>query len=156
MNLKCRKLKSMSSPSKFVKEKFAKIEWESGKLKKSQVKLSNLSTEHSAFKQAFVLVETFETFIQCKDARYEEEDLPFTAAVSSLMDLRNWENENLKQKENEEHETFVGRLKNLESVREKCDKGDAFWEDMDAEEVKMEFDILNILRRRKSCKSCRN
>ena len=152
MNLKCRKLKSMSSPSKFVKEKFAKIEWESEKLKKSQVKLSNLSTEHSAFKQAFVLVETLETFIQCKDARYEEEDLPFTAAVSSLMDLRNWENENLKQ-----NETIIGKLKNLkESVREKCDKGDAFLEDMHAEEVKMEFDILNILRRRKSCKSCRN
>ena len=130
--MKCRKLKSMSSPSKFVKEKFAKIEWESEKLKKSQVKLSNLSTEHSAFKQAFVLVETLETFIQCKDARYEEEDLPFTAAVSSLMDLRNWENENLKQ-----NETIIGKLKNLkESVREKCDKCDAFWENMDAEESK--------------------
>ena len=72
--------------------------------------------------------------LQCKDARHEEEDLPFTGAVSSLMDLRNWENGSLKQKENEEYETFVGKLKNLkESVREKCDKGDAFWEDMGAE-----------------------
>ena len=30
----------------------------------------------------------------------------------------------------------------LGNVREKCDKGDAFWENMDAEEVKMKFDIL--------------
>ena len=77
-----------------------------------------------------------ETFIECKNERHEKEDLPFT-------DLRNWEIENLKKQENEPQTGFEERLRKLKDrVKETCDKGDAFWKDMDEEEVKMEFGIL--------------
>ena len=38
-----------------------------------------------------VAVETLETFMEYKIERHEKEVLPFTKAVSDLMDLRNWE-----------------------------------------------------------------
>ena len=103
--------KGMAFPNKFVKKQFAKIQWTSGSFMESKVKISNLRTENAAFQQVKkVAMETLETFMECTNEWHEKEDLPFTKAVSDLMDLRNREIDDLKKKENEE------RVKNIKKV----------------------------------------
>ena len=69
--------------------------------------------------------------MECKNDSHEKEDSPFTEAVSDLMDLQNWEIDDLKKQENKGQEGFEERLRRLKD-REKnmCDKGNAFWKDI--------------------------